>query len=69
MTTGRRKSATPEKVDYGCKTEAQNLGSHGCIYCAILQTRWQQALERIADGFVHPCPTDQTEGKGLSQEA
>ena len=23
------------------------------IYCAYLQTRWQQALKRIADGFVH----------------
>jgi len=43
-----------EQVDYyGAKLKRQAVGNQ-CLYLlCYLQTRWQQALERIADGFFH----------------
>lgn len=43
-----------EKVDfYGAKLKRQAVGNQRLYLLCYLQTRWQQALERIADGFVH----------------
>jgi len=43
-----------EKVDYyGAKLKRQTAGNQRLYLLCYLQARWQQALERIADGFVH----------------
>ncbi len=53
-----------KSTDYGAKLKRQTVGSQWLYLLCYLQTRWQQALERIADGFVHHV-RQQTEGKGL----
>jgi TnpA family transposase len=38
---------------YGAYLKRQSVGSQRLYLVCYLQTRWQQSLERIADGFVH----------------
>jgi len=38
---------------YGAKLKRQSTGYQRLYLLCYLQSRWQQALERIADGFVH----------------
>ncbi|MDV5417908.1 hypothetical protein [Klebsiella pneumoniae] len=53
-----------------CQTETSNRkAANGCIYYCYLQTRWQQALERIADGFVHHVRQTKQKAKDYAQEA
>ncbi|WP_267284844.1 hypothetical protein [Klebsiella pneumoniae] len=69
--TVAEKSATPaEKVDYyGAKLKRQTVGSQWLYLLCYLQTRWQQALERIADGFVHHVRQTKQKAKDYAQEA
>ncbi|MBY6382303.1 DUF4158 domain-containing protein, partial [Escherichia coli] len=59
-----------EKVDYyGAKLKRQTVGSQWLYLLCYLQTRWQQALERIADGFVHHVRQTKQKAKDYAQEA
>ncbi len=58
------------KVDYyGAKLKRQTVGSQWLYLLCYLQTRWQQALERIADGFVHHVRQTKQKAKDYAQEA
>lgn len=59
-----------EKVDYyGAKMKRQTVGNQRLYLLCYLQTRWQQALERIADGFVHHVRQTKHKAKEYAQEA
>ena len=59
-----------EKVDYyGAKLKRQTVGNQRLYLLCYLQTRWQQALERIADGFVHHVRQTKHKAKEYAQDA
>jgi TnpA family transposase len=59
-----------EKVDYyGAKLKRQTVGNQRLYLLCYLQTRWQQALERIADGFVHHVRQIKQNAKDCAKEA
>lgn len=59
-----------EKVDYyGAKLKRQTLGNQRLYLLCYMQSRWQQALERIADGFVHHVRQTKQKAKEYVQEA
>ncbi len=58
-----------EKVNYyGAKLKRQSVGNQRLYLLCYLQTRWQQALERIADGFVHHVRQIKQNAKGCAKE-
>lgn len=59
-----------ERVDYyGAKLKRQAAGNQQLFLLCYLQFRWQQALERIADGFVHHIRQTKQKAKAYAQEA
>ncbi len=53
-----------------CQTETSNRRQPMAVFLlCYLQTRWQQALERIADGFVHHVRQTKQKAKDYAQEA
>jgi len=59
-----------EKVDYyGAKLKRQTISNQRLYLLCYLQTRWQQALERIADGFVHHVRQTKQKAKEYAKEA
>jgi len=59
-----------EKVDYyGARLKRQTLSNQRLYLLCYLQSRWQQALERIADGFVHHVRQTKQKAKEYAQEA
>ncbi|EIF42700.1 protein TnpA [gamma proteobacterium BDW918] len=58
-----------ERVDYyGAKLKRQSVGNQRLYLLCYLQFRWQQALERIADGFVHHVRQAKNKSKAYAQE-
>ncbi|MBU3071730.1 Tn3 family transposase, partial [Aestuariicella sp. G3-2] len=58
------------RVDYyGAKLKRQSKANQGLYLLCYLQSRWQQALERIADGFVHHIRQTKQKAKTYAQEA
>lgn len=58
-----------ERVDYyGAKLKRQTEANQRLYLLCYLQSRWQQALERIADGFVHHVRQVKQKAKIYSQE-
>lgn len=59
-----------ERVDYyGAKLKRQSIGNQRLYLLCYLQSRWLQALERIADGFVHHVRQIKQKAKAHAQEA
>lgn len=59
-----------ERVDYyGAKLKRQSIGNQRLYLLCYLQSRWLQALERIADGFVHHVRQIKHKAKAHAQEA
>jgi Tn3 transposase DDE domain/Domain of unknown function (DUF4158) len=59
-----------ERVDYyGAKLKRQAKANQRLYLLCYLQFRWQQALERIADGFVHHIRQTKQKAKVYAQEA
>ncbi|WP_261845161.1 Tn3 family transposase [Aliamphritea ceti] len=59
-----------ERVDYyGAKLKRQSGGHQRLYLLCYLQSRWQQALERIADGFVHHIRQTKQKAKAYAQES
>jgi len=59
-----------ERVDYyGAKLKRQPPGIQRLYLLCYLQSRWQQALERIADGFVHHVRQAKQKAKAHAQES
>ena len=59
-----------ERVNYyGAKLQRQSIGNRRLYLLCYLQTRWVQALERIADGFVHHVRQIKQKAKVYAQEA
>lgn len=59
-----------ERVDYyGAKLRRQNADRQQLYLLCYLQSRWQQALEHIADGFIHHIRQTQQKAKAFAQEA
>ena len=59
-----------ERVDYyGAKMKRQSVGKQRLYLLCYVQSRWQQALERIADGFVHHVRQIKQKAKVYAQEA
>ncbi len=70
ITVAEKSATLAEKVDYyGAKLKRQTVGSQWLYLLCYLQTRWQQALERIADGFVHHVRQTKQKAKDYAQEA
>jgi len=58
-----------ERVDYyGAKMKRQSVDNQRLYLLCYLQSRWQQALERIADGFVHHIRQAKQKAKAYAQE-
>ena len=59
-----------ERVDYyGAKLKHQSIGNQRLYLLCYLQTRRVQALERIADGFVHHVRQIKQKAKAYAQES
>jgi TnpA family transposase len=59
-----------ERVDYyGAKLKHQPEGNQWLYILCYLQFRWQQALERIADGFIHHMRQIKQKAKMFAQES
>ena len=59
-----------ERVTYfGAKIKRQPIGYQRLYLLCYLQSRWQQALERIADGFVHHVVQRKQKAKIYAREA
>ena len=59
-----------ERVDYyGAKLKRQSIGNQRLYLLCYLQTRRVQALERIADGFVHHVRQIKQKAKAYAQDA
>ena len=59
-----------ERVDYyGAKLKHQSIGNQRLYLLCYLQTRRVQALERIADGFVHHVRQIKQKAKAYAQDA
>ena len=54
---------------YGAKLKRQSVGYQRLYLLCYLQSRWQQALERIADGFVHHVVQRKQKAKIYAREA
>lgn len=54
---------------YGGKLKRQPIGYQRLYLLCYLQSRWQQALERIADGFVHHVVQRKQKAKLYAREA
>lgn len=54
---------------YGAKLKRQPIGYQRLYLLCYLQSRWQQALERIADGFVHHIHQRKQKAKIYAREA
>lgn len=58
-----------ERVDYyGAKLKRQSIGNQRLYLLCYIQSRWMQALERIADGFVHHVRQMKQQAKAYAQE-
>jgi len=58
-----------ERVDYyGGKLKRQSETNQRLYLLCYLQFRWQQALERIADGFIHHIRQTKQKAKAYAQE-
>ena len=58
-----------DRVDYyGAKLKRQSEGRQRLYLLCYFQSRWQQALERIADGFVHHVRQAKQKAKVHAQE-
>jgi len=59
-----------ERVDYyGAKLKRQSEGNQRLYLLCYLQSRWHQALERIADGFIHHVRQAKHKAKAFAQES